>query len=195
MNFIFFENLFLTNIFSEREDGTYTVEMLNNACVPGFNSIRVTQEHDAENDAITKRFFFNGVLTSTKLFASSTDMYLGELTASLAFVGEEFGVPPGQIRNFYFRDTERTTFVGATPQAATGGNVLMDIDLDKSFVVHFELDCAAPFMDGHVLDIREQNIPRISMQQPEEDPRITLSDKPFMSFSRSFSSSFTQITM
>jgi len=179
----------------ENESGTYSVDWLTNACVPGFNSIRITQEHDAETDVVIKQFFFNGVLRNTRTYDSSTDMYTGELTASLAFVGEEFGVPPGQIRNFYFRDTSRTTFVAETPQPATGGNVLMNIDLNKSFALQFELDCTAAATDGHVLDIREQNIPRISMQQPGVNPRITINDRPFISFSRSASQSFTLITM
>jgi len=82
------------------------VDALTNACVPGFNSIRITQEHNAETDAVTKKFFFNGVLRNTRSYASSRNMYIGELTASLVFFGEEFGPPPGQIKNFYFRDTE-----------------------------------------------------------------------------------------
>ncbi|CBY12026.1 unnamed protein product [Oikopleura dioica] len=90
----------------EKEGGLYTVDFLTNACVPGFNSIRITQEHNAETDAVTKQFFFNGVLRNTRSYASSRNMYIGELTAFLVFFGEEFGPPPGQIRNFYFRDTE-----------------------------------------------------------------------------------------
>ena len=128
------------------------------ACVPGFNSIRITQEHDADTDAVTKQFFFNGVLIETHSIASSENMYTGQLTVSLAFVGTVFEVPPGQIRNFYYRYMDKECFIGETPEVSGGRVGLKEIDLQQSFKVYLELDCNEPVNltnYGSIMDIRD----------------------------------------
>ena len=162
--------------------------MIHNACVPGFNSIRLTQTYDKNFDMITKEIFLNGELLQTRMFAASDDMFEGTMTASLASPAI-FAAPPGQIRNFYVRDTSMISFVGETPEAASGENILMDVDLEKSFKIQFEIDCSnSVFSPGHILDIREQNAAILASEEeitnPEESPRVTAADKPFLAMSR-----------
>ena len=95
---------FLNNIFSENQSGATFNELIHNACVPGFNSIRLTQSYDDNFNMITKETFLNGELLQTRMFAASDDIYEGTMTASLASPAV-FAAPPGQIRNFYVRDT------------------------------------------------------------------------------------------
>jgi len=121
----------------------YSIEYLKDetACVPGFNSIRITQEHDA--DAVTKQFFFNGVLIESHFTTSSENMYTGELTAALFYAGDN-SASPGQIRNFYYRYTsslDGECFIGETPELTGGKAPLKKIDIKRSFKISLELNC------------------------------------------------------
>ena len=65
----------------------------------------------------------------------------------------------------------------------------MDVDLEKSFKIQFEIDCGnSVFGAGHILDIREQNAEILASEEeisnPEEAPRVTAADKPFLAMSR-----------
>jgi len=130
-------------------------------CIPGFNNMKLTQVFNSDTNNYIMKTFLNNIeignleIPFDQYFQINTEMavYLGSPWSDRRHSGML-----GQIRNFYMRNLSKECFIGETPEVSGGRVGLKEIDLQKSFKVHLELDCNEPVDGtnfGDIMDIRD----------------------------------------